>query len=97
MSVLAHSVPAGSEAAWGRLSAAVMAGPAVVPCAGRGRALWHGTAGEQVVAARACLECPVMVLCDRYATAAAERFGTWGGLTESERREAQRRAQEMTA
>lgn len=97
MSVLAHSVPAGAVAAWGRLSAAVVASSEVVPCAGHDRPLWHGYSGDQAVAAQACFDCPVMVLCDEYAAGAGERFGTWGGLTEMERRRVERRAQEATA
>lgn len=47
---------------------------------------------RQAAAVEVCLNCPVMVLCDAYATSArpdgrlAEPRGIWGGRTESERK-----------
>lgn len=96
--VLSHMIPAGAESAWARLQDEAARSPVVVPCAGYGWRLWHSEDDEeQAAAARACLDCPVMVLCDAYASTAGERWGVWGGVTEKDRRRAQRRAQEMTA
>ncbi|TDP78441.1 transcription factor WhiB [Brachybacterium sp. AG952] len=91
-------IAAGAEAAWARLRDGVATAPTVVPCAGAGRPLWHSESEtEQGAAARACLECPVMVLCDAYASTADERSGVWGGWTEKERRRARRRTRRATA
>ncbi|MGH3643983.1 MAG: WhiB family transcriptional regulator [Mycobacterium sp.] len=37
-------------------------------------------------AAVLCAQCPVLVQCREYALAYREPWGTWGGLSESERR-----------
>jgi WhiB family redox-sensing transcriptional regulator len=37
-------------------------------------------------AKRICGQCPVRLLCGRYALEHGEKFGVWGGLTETERR-----------
>jgi len=37
-------------------------------------------------AIRICGQCPVLVVCRRYALEHGEKFGVWGGLTETERR-----------
>lgn len=71
---------------WGRLVSAAASTREAVPCAGHGAPFWHGDDEEQEAAARACLECPLMSLCDDYAAAADERWGVWGGRTERERR-----------
>ena len=81
------TVPAGAEAEWARLRDGIAALPVAVPCAGPERPFWHSTdVAEQAVAARACLECPLLDRCDDYATAAGERWGVWGGTTDKERR-----------
>lgn len=81
------TVPAGAEAEWARLRDGVAALPAAVPCAGPERPFWHSPdSEEQAVAARACLECPLLDRCGDYATAAGERSGVWGGTTDKERR-----------
>ena len=38
-------------------------------------------------AKQVCGSCPVQVQCRRYALSAAEPYGVWGGLSESERTE----------
>lgn len=92
----AWAVPEAVLPLWAELTAAAASTREVVPCAGHGAPYWHGDEEEQEAAARACLECPLMRLCDRYAAAAGERWGTWGGRTEQERRQEQRRAKETT-
>jgi WhiB family redox-sensing transcriptional regulator len=37
-------------------------------------------------AKRICGQCPVRLLCARYALENGEKFGVWGGLSETERR-----------
>jgi WhiB family redox-sensing transcriptional regulator len=37
-------------------------------------------------AIRICEQCPVRLVCRRYALENGEKFGVWGGLTETERR-----------
>ena len=37
-------------------------------------------------AKRICEQCPVLAVCRRYALENGEKFGVWGGLSESERR-----------
>jgi WhiB family transcriptional regulator, redox-sensing transcriptional regulator len=39
-----------------------------------------------------CQECPVRQVCRRYALEHGEKFGVWGGLTETERRRIRSRA-----
>ena len=81
------TVPAGAEAEWARLRAGIAALPVAVPCTGPERPFWHSPdSAEQAVAARACLECPLLDRCYDYATAAGERWGVWGGTTDKERR-----------
>ncbi|MGO2537228.1 MAG: WhiB family transcriptional regulator [Brachybacterium tyrofermentans] len=84
------AVPSGGEGPWERLARLVQENPEPVPCAGPEAAFWYGEAAEQHVAADACLDCPLMVACDAYATAAGEWWGVWGGLTQRERRRAGR-------
>lgn len=83
--VMAHVVPAAASAEWARLTDRASACLEVLPCAGHGREYWFGSRLEQETAARACLECPLMVECGQYADAARERHGVWGGRTEWER------------
>ncbi|OAT69412.1 hypothetical protein AWB85_21770 [Mycobacteroides immunogenum] len=62
-------------------------------CSGHDPALWFGTGergptDEQTRQAKAiCAQCPVRQLC----LANAEPSGTWGGLTEQERRTLRRK------
>ena len=41
-----------------------------------------------------CEQCPVRQLCRRYALENGEKFGVWGGLTETERRRIRSQAHE---
>jgi WhiB family redox-sensing transcriptional regulator len=56
-------------------------------CRGVDPDLFFPTRGEVVEPARAlCRQCPVRAQCLATAIANGEKFGTWGGLTELERR-----------
>ncbi|WP_081792586.1 WhiB family transcriptional regulator [Rhodococcus wratislaviensis] len=44
-------------------------------------------ARREARARRICQTCPVLAECREYALAAAEPFGTWGGMTEADRRQ----------
>ncbi|MQA10682.1 MAG: WhiB family transcriptional regulator [Pseudonocardiaceae bacterium] len=59
----------------------------------------RGYAREQRVArAKAiCRSCPVLVECRNHALTAEEPFGIWGGLDETERREAVARRRQLNA
>lgn len=47
-----------------------------------------GTRRRRDDAAKAiCAQCPVIAECRKYALAAQEPYGVWGGLTQEERRE----------
>jgi WhiB family redox-sensing transcriptional regulator len=46
-------------------------------------------------AIRICEQCPVRQVCRRYALENGEKFGVWGGLTETERRRLRSQAQEQ--
>ena len=51
----------------------------------------HGDDREGNAAAKAfCARCPVTGKCLEYALETNQRFGVWGGLTESERRRTRR-------
>lgn len=76
-------VPAHALTAWAALRDALAAVHA--PCAGPDRDDWTGSLLAQSRAATACLDCPVMVECGRYALTAGEPHGTWGGLTATDR------------
>ncbi len=62
-----------------------------LPCQRRDGALWYPEAKDPqreaiVDYARAiCRACPLRVECLNYAMSVPERYGMWGGLTESER------------
>lgn len=57
-------------------------------CRGTGPALFYDPHPASVAAATTvCDSCPVQAECRAHALAAAEPFGVWGGLTESERAE----------
>jgi len=57
-----------------------------VPCRGSEGALWTSDVpADQAHAADRCLDCPAMLLCNRYADLAGEEFGTWGGVTRDPR------------
>jgi WhiB family transcriptional regulator, redox-sensing transcriptional regulator len=43
-------------------------------------------------AVQVCQQCPVRLVCRRYALEHGEKFGVWGGLTETERRRIRSRA-----
>jgi WhiB family transcriptional regulator, redox-sensing transcriptional regulator len=45
-------------------------------------------------AIRICEQCPVRQVCRRYALENGEKFGVWGGLTETERRRIRSQAHE---
>jgi len=44
-----------------------------------------------------CRPCPVRAECLEYALARPERWGTWGGMAEGERKELRRRRQRQAA
>jgi WhiB family transcriptional regulator, redox-sensing transcriptional regulator len=44
-------------------------------------------ARREFAAKQVCAACPVLDVCATYAVAMREPYGTWGGLSESERRE----------
>lgn len=71
-------------------------------CRGRNEHLFYHPDKERGKARQAranqakaiCEACPVIVMCRQYALTTGEPYGTWGGMTEEERRAAlKRRAQ----
>lgn len=80
------AVPAVALEAWFALQVAlVVAGP--TPCEADPE-LWFARAEARAEdAVYGCSRCPVLTACRAYALAAGERDGTWGGLTEMDRRE----------
>lgn len=50
-----------------------------------------GTSKEVVEAKAICRRCPVQAMCGEYALANNERFGVWGGMSETERKRIRRR------
>lgn len=81
MSVLL-GVPEHARSEWEQLMSSIRV---PTPCAANPDG-WNSSAAEAEIAARLCLDCPVMTACAAYARAAGEREGTWGGLTAAERR-----------
>ncbi|MCV7528066.1 WhiB family transcriptional regulator [Micrococcus luteus] len=61
------------------LSGAARTAPGGVPCQADSDAFTSEFAAERERAARLCAGCPIRVLCGRYAAAARERWGVWGG------------------
>lgn len=56
-------------------------------CQGTDREAFYPEKGERATTAkRVCAGCTVKAECLEYALARRERFGVWGGLTETERR-----------
>ena len=54
------------------------------PCAGDDR--WTSDDPDDLLeAADRCLDCPLMLACDEYATTADERHGCWGGVVRDPR------------
>lgn len=47
---------------------------------------FDGTAAAEAEARSVCLRCPVMLTCREWAISNREAYGTWGGMTERERR-----------
>lgn len=85
MSGSTFAVPAHARGAWEELHEQILAaGP--TPCAGPSRNDWLGTAAQQIRAAAACFDCPVIEACAHYAVTASETDGVWGGLTVAERK-----------
>jgi WhiB family redox-sensing transcriptional regulator len=88
----AWQVPAGALGAWVELRLAVASLlPSRPPCSTDPEAWWSTRASEskaarQDAAVAGCLTCPLLQPCRRYALAAGERDGVWGGLTPAERR-----------
>lgn len=74
-------VPQEATAAWVALNEALARTVEPTPCQRpSSRHLWHGGEFQRAEAASRCQEeCPVRQLCARYAEAADERFGVWGG------------------
>lgn len=82
----ALGVPVWALNEWRSLTTALDDTTAPIPCQGTRSAEWHGSSGRELeFATRACLDCPVMVACARYAIPAGEDTGVWGGLTPRER------------
>ena len=50
-------------------------------------------ARREAHAKRVCQDCPVLTECREYALAVAEPYGTWGGMSENDRRRHIRRRQ----
>jgi WhiB family transcriptional regulator, redox-sensing transcriptional regulator len=46
---------------------------------------------RELAAKQVCADCPVLEVCSTYAIAMREPYGTWGGLSETDRRELVRR------
>lgn len=65
------------------LSGATRTAPGGVPCQADPDAFTSEFAAERERAARLCAGCPIRVLCGRYAVAARERWGVWGGKDRS--------------
>lgn len=73
-------------------------------CRGTDTELFYGGEGErgrtrterEKRAKAICRNCPVIAPCRRYALSANERFGVWGGLSESERRGSSARSSRTT-
>ena len=70
-------------------------------CRGQDIALFFGLDGERGVSATArdeeaagvCEGCPVLAQCREHALGKPEVYGTWGGMSEAERRLERRRRQ----
>ncbi|MBT1258517.1 WhiB family transcriptional regulator [Rhodococcus erythropolis] len=46
----------------------------------------HARSQRESRAQRICLNCPVLAQCREYALSAGELYGTWGGMTEADRK-----------
>ena len=55
-------------------------------CNGRTALMYPVDARGQAVAGHICRSCPVVAECLEHALATDERWGTWGGTSEHERR-----------
>jgi hypothetical protein len=55
-------------------------------CAGQPELFFDGTAAAEAQAKSVCLRCPVLDDCREWAITNREAYGTWGGMTERERR-----------
>lgn len=84
--VVERLIPAGAEAEWAALSAALLeldgGGPV---CRREPEGWWVTRSAALEAAARRCFGCPVIRECGAYAVAAREREGVWGGMTPAER------------
>ena len=78
----ALGVPEHARREWEQLMSSIRV---PTPCAANPDG-WNSSAEEERIAARLCLDCPVMHPCLTYARAAGETEGVWGGLTSRERR-----------
>lgn len=79
-------VPAHALTAWRQLCEALDGNAYPVPCQGTRSDAWQESSPTATTfATRACLDCPVMVACGRYAITAREQSGVWGGMTVTER------------
>jgi hypothetical protein len=83
----AWGVPEAAVDAWVRLVMAVEHLSRSTACQVEPELWWSVREVDQVAAAEACGWCPVVELCQAYATVAGERFGVWGGTTPAEQRE----------
>ncbi|WP_051814528.1 WhiB family transcriptional regulator [Streptomyces iakyrus] len=55
-------------------------------CDGQSELFFDGTAAVEAAAKDICRRCPVMLSCREWAIDNREAYGTWGGMTERERR-----------
>lgn len=77
-------IPEAGAALWHELSEALAsAGRVGCESSAMPEAWW--TKGLEETAVGVCRACPVRAECLQYALAADERFGVWGGLSETER------------
>ena len=65
-------------------------GHATLPCGDGGDEWWAEDAKLQQRAAALCQACTLLAVCRRYALAAGERSGVWGGTTELDRKRLRR-------
>ena len=79
-------IPEHARDAWLEL-AGVLAATGPAPCEIGDPEAWWPVRGDSPDAVAASEGCPAREPCLRYAVAAGERWGVWGGLTAAERRQ----------
>lgn len=76
----AIGIRAVAREAWQGLQAALLDTPEPVPCRADPDAWTSEDPDERAYAARACVDCPLIVQCARFARLNAEQFGVWAGI-----------------